>query len=351
MNGYKKWLIAALLISVSSTALIVGLTFESKTIDALKSIRLEYILAASLFHILAYLTWSVRFRTLCKALGYRVNFVRSIEITLSSAFAAAITPASAGGEPLRIHLLHTEGVPLGKATAIVIGERLLDAVFTLTSLPFALYIMRNVFSNCELDAVFLTAILLVLIILAMFLFGVWKPAKLKTIIYFLTDKLSPILGKRTDSALSQFRTRLDMEIDFFHKSVRTFFKEGKTGLVLGIAYTILFWLLDFMPLILILKGLSQTPPILTAISAQIILAIILIVPATPGASGVAELGAVPIFSTFVAAPILGVTVLAWRAVTYHMNLLIGGIISLKVLKDMDLIKKLTGNPSELKQVP
>ena len=351
MNGYKKWLIAALLISVTSTALIVGLTFESKTFDALKEIRLEYILAASLFHILAYIIWGIRFRTLCKALGYRVNFLRAIEITLSSAFAAAITPASAGGEPLRIHLLHSDGVPIGKATAIVIGERLLDAVFILTSLPFAFYIMRNVFSSYELDAVFLTANLLVLIILAMFLFGVWKPAKLKIIIYGITEKLSPFLGKRTDSALSHFRMRLDTEIDFFHESVRTFFKEGKTGLILGIAYTILFWFLDFMPLILILKGLSQTPPMLTAMAAQIILAMILIVPATPGASGVAELGAVPIFSTFVSAPILGVTVLAWRAVTYHMNLLLGGIISLKVLKDMDLIKKITGSSSELKQVP
>ena len=270
---------------------------------------------------------------------------------MSSAFAAAITPASAGGEPLRIHLLHLDGVPLGKATAIVIGERLLDAVFILTSLPFAFYIMRNVFSNYELDAVFLTANLLVLIILAMFIFGVWRPAKLKLIIHGITDRLAPFLGKRNDAAVSHFRKQLDREIDFFHESVRTFFKDGKTGLILGIAYTILFWSLDFMPLILILKGLSQMPPISTAVAAQIILAMILIVPATPGASGVAELGAVPIFSTFVATPILGVTVLAWRAVTYHMNLLIGGIISLKVLKDMDLIKKLTGSSTELKQVP
>jgi glycosyltransferase 2 family protein len=64
-----------------------------------------------------------------------------------------------------------------------------------------------------------------------------------------------------------------------------------------------------------------------------------------------ELGAVPIFSTFVAAPILGVAVLAWRAITYHMNLLIGGIISLKVVKDMDRIKKLMGSFTELQLLP
>jgi len=78
---------------------------------------------------------------------------------------------------------------------------------------------------------------------------------------------------------------------------------------------------------------------------------IMIVPFTPGASGVAELAAVPIFSTFVAAPILGVAVLAWRAITYHMNLLIGGIISLKVVKDMDRIKKLMESSTELQLLP
>ena len=72
----------------------------------------------------------------------------------------------------------------------------------------------------------------------------------------------------------------------------------------------------------------------------------MIVPATPGASGVAELGAATIFSVFVDSSILGVTVIAWRALTYHMNLLFGGIVSLKVIKDMDLIKKLIGESTE-----
>jgi hypothetical protein len=30
-----------------------------------------------------------------------------------------------------------------------------------------------------------------------------------------------------------------------------------------------------------------------------------------------------------------------------MNLFIGGLMSLKVIKDMDLIKKMIGNPTEL----
>ncbi|BBL63291.1 Lysylphosphatidylglycerol synthase TM region [anaerobic digester metagenome] len=90
-------------------------------------------------------------------------------------------------------------------------------------------------------------------------------------------------------------------------------------------------------------GLSNTPSILTAFAAQVLLAIIMIIPATPGASGVAELGAASIFSVFVDSSVLGITVLAWRALTYHMNLFIGGIISLKMIKDADLISKINGD--------
>ena len=96
-------------------------------------------------------------------------------------------------------------------------------------------------------------------------------------------------------------------------------------------------------------GLSQTPSITTALAAQVILAVIMIIPATPGASGVAELGAASIFSIFVDSSILGITVLAWRALTYHMNLLAGGLISLKIVKDTIMIKKLTGDPVEVQK--
>jgi len=111
-------------------------------------------------------------------------------------------------------------------------------------------------------------------------------------------------------------------------------------LLWGMFYTYLFWAVEFFLLVLILDGLSQTTSILTAFAAQVFLAIVMVVPATPGASGVAELGAASIFSVFVNASIIGVTIIAWRALTYYMNLLLGGLISLKVIKDMDLIKKL-----------
>ena len=191
MNRFKKWLIAALFISAVSIALVIGLTFNSETIEALRKIKLEYILAAALFHVFSYFIWGARTRSLCNALGYRVNYLKIVEIVISSVFAAGITPSSAGGEPVRMHMLHMNGIPLGKATAIVVGERLLDASLIFASLPFALYIMGDILSNSKLNAALLTANILAFIILIFFIYGLWKPEKVKIITHRITAQTCP----------------------------------------------------------------------------------------------------------------------------------------------------------------
>ncbi|MCQ1536977.1 flippase-like domain-containing protein [Methanosarcina sp. KYL-1] len=350
MNRYKKWLAASLLISAVSIAIVLGFTFDPETLEALRKIKTEYIIAAALLHVFSYIVWGFRTRTLCKALGYEIAPLKTIEIVISSVFAAGITPSSAGGEPLRVHMLHQNKIPLGRATAIVVGERLLDAFFIFASLPFALSIFGDMFSNYEFDAAFLTANTLVFIILAFFVYGVWKPEKVKLMTHRTVERLTPLFGKRTDAAISHLMEQADREIDHFHDSVLVFLSEGKKGLLWGVAYTFVFWVTEFSLLVLVLLGLSQHPSIPTVFAAQVLLAVIMIVPATPGASGVAELGAASIFSVFVNSSVLGITVIAWRALTYHLNLLAGGFMSLKVLKDMDVIKKLVGDPAEAPEI-
>ncbi|HIH75624.1 MAG TPA: flippase-like domain-containing protein [Methanosarcina sp.] len=344
MTRYKKWLIGSLVISAVSIALVTCLTFNSETVDALRKIRLEYILAAALLHIFSYLIWGLRTRALCKALGHRISVLKVTEIVISSTFVAGITPSSAGGEFLRVHSLSRNRIPLGRATAIVVGERLLDALFIFSCLPFAFYILGDILSDYKFDAAFFTANFLVFVLLIFFIYGVWKPEKAKYVTRRLTGKLAPFFGKKTDTAISHLIEQIDREIDHFHDSVRVFFSEGKKGLLWGVVYTLIFWIVEFSLLVMVLMGLSRTPSIITVFAAQVLLAVIMVIPATPGASGVAELGAASIFSIFVDSSILGITVLAWRALTYHMNLLMGGLMSLKIIKDANLIKKWIGDP-------
>lgn len=343
MNKFTKWLLASLLISAFSFVLVTGFTFNVETVEALRKIKPEYIFAAALLHIFSYFVWGFRTRVLCKALGYDIKISKVIEIVISSAFAAGITPSSAGGEPLRVHMLHQNKIPLGKATAIVFGERLLDAGLIFASLPFAFHLLGGMLLNYEFDVAFMFANLLVFAILVFFVYGVWKPHKVKKAMHRIVTGLSPHFGKRTDTAVSHFLEQLDLEIDHFHESMFFLLFEGRKGLFRGIAYTFLFWVVEYSLLVFILMGLNQTPSIPIVFAAQVLLSVIMIIPATPGASGVAELGAASLFSVFVNSSILGITVVAWRALTYYLNLLIGGFVSLKLLRDLDVIKKLLGD--------
>ena len=76
------------------------------------------------------------------ALGHKVGLIRSFEIVVSGTFVAALTPSSIGGEPLRIHLLSQDKMPIGKATAVILGERILDAMLMLLAAPFSLYLFQ-----------------------------------------------------------------------------------------------------------------------------------------------------------------------------------------------------------------
>lgn len=42
-------------------------------------------------------------------------------------------------------------MPIGQATAVIIGERIMDAVLMLSAAPFALYLFRSMLSDSRLD--------------------------------------------------------------------------------------------------------------------------------------------------------------------------------------------------------
>ncbi|MEZ5333800.1 MAG: flippase-like domain-containing protein [Methanolobus sp.] len=339
MNNIRKWLFISLFISLVSGLIVILFTFDAGTIEALAEIRPEYIIAAACVHALTYVIWGLRTHSLCKALGYNVGYMKSIEIVTSGTLAASITPSSLGGEPLRIHLLHGENIPLGKATAVVLGERLLDGILILTLAPISIYIIRGVLEDSVFDAMFLFAEAGLIFILFLTLYAMWRPEPTRKVVYFFVHKLAPVLGKKTDEALEKIIARVDSELEHFHDSISVLLNEGRRGLALGIFLTIAFWFVDFSMLYVILVGLNQNPSPILVFASQVIIMILIVIPATPGASGIAEFAGTTAFSLFTASSVLGIAVIAWRAFTFYMNILVGGFVSFKILKDADFIKK------------
>lgn len=344
MNKLKKWILISLLISLISGVLAIALTFDASTFDAIIQIKSEYIILAVMLHVLSLFIQSIRIKSMCEALGYNIKIRDATEIVTSSMFIAAITPAAIGGEPLRVHLLNRMSIPLGKATAVILGERLMDGLLILSLAPISLYVMRGELAssgaNASIDAALMIGEIVLVCLFSLLIYGLWNPDHTRKVMHFLANRFTPLIGKKKETMLPKVLERIDTELEHLHDSVAIFVKEGRYGIVVGMACTFFVWVLDFSVLPVILIGLNQQFQPLVAYASQVVLMVIMVVSITPGAGGVAELGASTLFSFFVGSSLLGIVVVAWRAITFYMNLAVGGFVSLKIIKDTDYIKRL-----------
>ena len=340
MKNYTKWVTRSILISILSIAIILIFTLDTTTIKVVREIRPGYILAAFGIHILSFVIWGLRIRAMTSALGHKISLRRSYEIVVSGTFIAALTPSSIGGEPLRILLLTQDKMPIGRASAVILGERILDAVLMLLVVPFSLYLFRGMLLDSRLDVVIVLGEFLSVVSLALVLYALLRPHYVKLAINNLVGwMIKRLSGRKIGGKLYRLSESIDREIDEFHESIHLFSTEGRAGLFYGIIYTVIYWIVDFSSLPVVLMGLNQPPSVLTCFAAQALLLIVIVAPLTPGSSGVAEFAATYLFSVFMPANIIGIAVVAWRSLTFYTNILVGGIVSFKLLKDTELVKK------------
>ncbi|WNY26826.1 flippase-like domain-containing protein [Methanolapillus ohkumae] len=346
MVNYKKFFWITLVISLISAIALILFTTDSSTIEALTQIRPEYILLAFLFQILTYLITARKSKFLARSLGYEVRTRTMLENVLTGILLASLTPAAVGGEPLRILLLNKKsGVPVGKSTAIIFMERFLDTFFIFLCIVPSIFVLHGTLAGSGenanvlgLDTLLLIGMIMLFLILGVLLYGIFRPSAAKTGIRRFLIFVSKIAPEKYHPQINLWIVSSENEVDLFHSSFERFVSAGKISFLVSVFYTFLYWAVRFTILWLILAGLNihpTTPEILLLYASQVVLAIIMVVPATPGASGIAEIGAFSLFSLFVPAPLVGIAVIAWRAITYYVNIIAGSIAGLKVVRQYD----------------
>ena len=335
MERLKKLFIISLIISIIVLVLVTVFTIGPDTLPILQRMEPVYLLAAVALHIVSYIIWGLRMKVMTEALGYRIGVKDATEIVIANLFAASVTPSMAGGEPVRIHMLNRNAnVRVGDASAVVIGERVLDALLLLIATPFALWVLSGSLISWEMDLAIIVAELFVLLMVFAAIGGLLSPTFIDWLSSLITRGLHRFGRFDRTEHLIQF---IDKELLNFHNSLWALMRTGKQGLFFGCICTVIYWIVEFMVLPLILLGLNQPPSIMVAMAVQVFLTFIMVVPVTPGASGIAELGGAALFGILVPVSILGVVVAAWRLITYYLNLVIGGVVSVKILKDVDIL--------------
>ncbi|MDD1675378.1 MAG: flippase-like domain-containing protein, partial [Methanomicrobiales archaeon] len=310
-TSHWKWMWISITFTTVVLIAVLYFTIDERTFDYIRQLNPVFLVLAFLLHVVSLSFWALRIQVMTKYLGYAVPFRYCFNLILANLFVGAITPAQAGGEPVRIHQLYRAGVPVGDSTAIVITERLFDAIVLGITGAVVIVLLGSLIASptsTTMIALYISWILMVLAIV-IFLYAIRSPATLKRIM----KKLSGWFFRKWDvKRLETLLARIDHEVDNFHVSLTHFMKQGKAGF-LGwpIVYTALFWFSEFFTASLILMGLGQPPHVIQSFVAQIIIAIIMMIPLTPGGSGIAELSAASLYGLFVPAAIVGVFVVLW----------------------------------------
>jgi uncharacterized protein (TIRG00374 family) len=326
-----KWLYISIGFSLLVLVIILLLTINENTIQYLRGINPSFLILAFLAHILSMCFWAWRIQKMSGSLGYHIGFFYSLNLVFANLLLAAITPSQAGGEPVRIHELYKANVPLGDATAIVITERVLDGIVLAFLAVFAMIVLADQWKSTGVISQVMFSLTLIFVIGCLFLFylAIKWPDKVKKIVhrcvrFFTRTWESP--------RVEVFITRTDEEIDNFNEAVIKFVKSAKGGLLWGLLFTLLYWISEILIASLILLGLGQPPLILESFVIQLVLAILMMIPLTPGASGIAEVGATSMYALFIPSSIVGIFVVIWRTVLFYFNIALGILSSFLIVR-------------------
>ncbi|MDK2915830.1 MAG: glycosyltransferase 2 family protein [Euryarchaeota archaeon] len=329
-----KWLLVSLSFSALVMAGVLYFTVDESTIEYLSQVNPVYLIFAVLLHFVSLVFWALRIKLMSASLGYRVHLAHCLNLVLANMLVAAVTPSQAGGEPVRVHELYRVGVPVGDATAVVIMERILDGIILGALGAFAMLFLGNYWRSLAsgfsgLSVMMYAAWIFVTLFVLVFVYSVKNPDSLKRVLKGISrwiDRRWHV--KRLESLLET----IDREVDNFNRGLVKFVNHGRSGLVWGMLFTLLFWVSEFIIASLLLVGLGQPAYIIESFVVQLVVAIIMMIPLTPGGSGVAEIGATSLYSLFVPSAIVGVFVLLWRLIFYYMNILLGLLSSLVIVR-------------------
>jgi uncharacterized protein (TIRG00374 family) len=332
----KLSIILSIGLSLAVIFLILYFTLDAKPFEALSAVHIgyEFFIVAILFNVLCWVLWGARLKILSNAINQNVHISlwESTKIVIANMFLAGITPSVAGGEPVRIYLLNKNGLSAGEATATVLGERLIDAVFLLICLPFAVYIVKD-YINVEFIKIGLyVGVIFFIICIFLLAYAIKYPEKIKTFLIFITEKINRLLKKQTGKkSIVQF---INNEVDNFHQCMVFFLTREKKAFLEASLLTVLYWSIGFMIPSMIMLGLGLKPFFIESYAAQAVLLVIIMMPLTPGSSGIAELGAAGLYAVLIGPSLIGVFVILFRFITFHMNMIAGGIFQYRIFKSI-----------------
>lgn len=322
-----KKLIIPVLIGMGTAAyfLLQGFDFEAYKSIKWTSLSAIWLAGALLMVVTRLLGYAYRLIVLS---NNALNWKKSLQIIVLWEFSSAISPGIVGGSAAAFILLAKEkNINAGKGTAMVLATSYLDVLFYVLAAPFLWLFVSQAevipthieqITSTQIVTFFLTAYTLFLgwcIVIYIGLF--YKPHVIKKVILWFC-KL-PFL-KRYHAQVNAWGDNMVSAASNFKYEPQSFWFKAFGGTL--VAWTSRFLLVNFLIL-----ALGNGTEVAAIFAKQIVMWGALMVPITPGATGIAE----GLFSGFMGeylanAQITHTTAFLWRLLSYWPYLFAGTLV-------------------------
>ncbi len=310
-------------------ALIYTLTVKPEGLEKLASLPIYIIILAVIAHIANLTLWALRIKVLAKSVGENLNLYWCFKIVMVNLFMAAITPSAMGGEPTRIYMLAEGNMSGGDATAITIGERIIDFIFFSVSIPIFLLVLGMSMDLGQIRIYLLAAGAMLAVLGILLAYMVLRADKIKGKLHKF-ERLLRLFIKDENKRQKDIK-KMEEEFMNFANSTKILFSQRKKVLISSFIITVAMWFVDFTIVPLLLIGLGYAPNWLFMFTAQLIIVMVTLIPITPGGTGLAEFTAYLLFSQRIPGEIAGIVVIVWRALTFYTNLVLGLLYTLSYI--------------------
>lgn len=315
----------AILASLGTLAAVFAWSFwiqREELVTSLRVLRPTVFLVAVGLHLLALLLWSTRLWLLADGAGHSIPFATAVEGVFAGVFVAAVTPARLGGEPVRFAVLQRQGVSPREATLLVVLGRAFD-----TALFLVMGIAAFVFLVPQLPSTALLAIGIPLglaLLVAVFV--------IPLVLVFRPGLIQPVLGVvervTRSSRVRRVRERLVEEAARTRAALRAVLSARPSRLPLVLVFSVATWMVEWSVVYYLLQAFGHDVAFVLVALGAVLVTLLTVLPFLPGGSGIAEVGALGVFSTM--APGLTATfILVWRTATYYVDLTVGGLMAFR----------------------
>lgn len=255
----------------------------------------------------------------------RLSWAQAFNIHILNEFASAVTPSAVGGSAFVVFFINKAGISMGRSTAIMITNLLLDELFFVVTCPiiFLLVPMAELFNVTSVIAATIGIVF----------WSVYGALFVWTTVLFIGLFFRPdiIIGFFNIVFRLPFLSRWKSSINAFSISLLNASSEISTQPFLfwikAFATTAISWASRFLVVNALFLAFVPVSNHLVIFGRQLMLWVVMVVSPTPGASGLTEIA----FREYYSDLMLGsssilLIILIWRTVSYYLYLIAGVFI-------------------------